>query len=420
MSSPVTAGFWISPQQKRTWTLQQEGRAFRSACLLHLQGEISQESFASSVKELAARHEILRTIYVHQAGLKFPFQAILDAPNPSVEFLDFTLLPEPKQAAQLNQLFREAQAVSSGPTEAPVFAATLVALDSNHYAVLISLPAMAADVASIEILAKELAGLLRGQAAKKEKEEPLRYVQFAQWQNDLINGDDENSLKGKQFWASIGEASGLSLPNELKSSTGHSERLVARTLDANLASEIAALAKRLNASESEVLLAAWQCVLWRLTHEKVFSVEVTFDGREYDELREAVGLIAKCLPIEARFDGDFNFRDVVDHVRGSMAKAGEWGEYYVPGSGFGTDQPVCFEWLQGRSDPNLASARIAVCNDTYKLKLTGRKCSSGLVLEFHYDAKRFDAGSVELVAGYFSRLLAGAIAAPESQVARLP
>ena len=149
--------------------------------------------------------------------------------------------------------------------------------------------------------------MLRGRATESG-EEPLRYVQFAQWQNDLIEGDDENSVKGKEFWESIGEAPGLTLPNELKGSEGRSERVVARTLDAKLASQIETLAKRLNASESELLLAAWQCVLWRLTHQSSFRVGVVFDGREYDELREAVGLIAKCLPIEARFDGDFHFQ----------------------------------------------------------------------------------------------------------------
>ena len=161
-------------------------------------------------------------------------------------------------------------------------------------------------------------------------------------------------------------------------------------------------------------------MLWRLTHQSLFRVGVVFDGREYDELREAVGLIAKCLPIEARFDGDFSFQDVVEHVRGSMAKAAEWQEYYVPGFGFGTDAPVCFEWLPGSSDSSAASARIAVCNDSYKLKLSARKQLDGLALTFHYDALRIDAESVERVAGYFTKLLGGAIAAPESQVGRLP
>jgi len=420
MGSPVTAGFWLSPQQKRTWTLQQEGRALRSVCLLHIDCDITPQALVSSLKQLATRHEILRTIYVHQAGMKFPFQAVLDAAEPSAEFLDLSHLPEVAQANKLDELFQAAQITSVGPEQGPVLSATLVALGSRRHAVMISLPAMSADIASLKIIAKELSGLLRGQATEKKEDEALRYVQFAQWQNDLIEGDDENSVKGKRFWESIGEAPGLLLPNESKGSEGRSEHTVSRTLDAELASQIEALAKRLNASESELLLAAWQCVLWRLTHQSSFRVGVVFDGREYDELREAVGLIAKCLPVQARFDGDFSFQDVVEHVRGSVAKAAEWQEYYVPGFGFGTDAPAGFEWLPGSLDSDVEAARIAVCNDSYKLKLAVQKRLDGFALNFCFDALRIDTASVERVAGYFTKLLTGAIDTPEFAVGQLP
>ena len=108
----------------------------------------------------------------------------------------------------------------------------------------------------------------------------MRYIQFAQWQNDLIEGDDENSVKGKEFWENIGEAPGLSLPNEPKAAEGRSDRVVVPNADAKFAGRIEALAKHLNASEWALLLAAWQCVLWRSTHQSLFRVGVVFDGRE--------------------------------------------------------------------------------------------------------------------------------------------
>ncbi len=419
MGSPVTAGFWLSPQQKQVWALQQQGRAMRSVCLLHLDGNISEQGLVSSLKQLVTRHEILRTIYVHQPGMKFPFQAVLDAVEPSIQILDLTKSPEAEQPARLDELFRGMQVASVGPEQGPVTTATLAILAPNRYAVVISLPAMTADVASLEIIVKELAGIARGQTMEAG-EEPLRYVQFAQWQNDLIESDDENPRKAKQFWQSLGAAPGLSLPHERKASEGNSERVVSRTLDITVASQVELLAKQLSASESELLLAAWQCVLWRLTNQTSFPVGVVFDGREYEELRDAVGLIAKSLPIEARFDGEYSFQDVVEHVHYSMAKAAEWQEYYVPGVGFGTDSPVCFEWLAANSDSTAASARIAVCNDAYKLKLSVRRQSDGLALEFHHDISKIPADSVARVAGYFTKLLAGALAAPDTAVTRLP
>ena len=48
-------------------------------------------------------------------------------------------------------------------------------------------------------------------------EEPLRYVQFAQWQKDLVEGDDETAINGREFWKKNADvATALPLPNELK------------------------------------------------------------------------------------------------------------------------------------------------------------------------------------------------------------
>jgi amino acid adenylation domain-containing protein len=419
MVTPATAGFWLSPQQKHVWALQQEGRVLLSVAQLQVDGDISERAFASALKQLAARHEILRTIYVRQPGMKFPFQAVLDVAEPGVEVLDLTKLTEAEQSERLDELFLGRQIASVGPDQGPVVSAMLARLAPERNAVVLSLPAMAADLASIKIVVGELAGMLSGPATESS-EEPLRYVQFAQWQNDLIEGDEENTAKGKQFWESVGEAPVLLLPNELKASQGRSERVVTRTLDEHATNRIAALARLLNASESELLLAAWQCVLWRLTNQSSFRVGVVFDGREYDELRDAVGLISKTLPIEARFDGDFHFQDVVQHVHSSMAKAAEWHEHYVPGHGLGGDAPVCFEWLPTKPDSHVAATRIVVCNDSYKVKLAADKLEGSFVLRFRFDASRIAGESVARVAGYFTTLLSGALSSPDSEVSRLP
>ena len=419
METPVTAGFWLSPQQKYVWTLQQEGQALRAVCLFQLDCDVSEQTLASALKQVLTRHEILRTIYVHQPGMKFPFQAVVDATDLAVECLDLSDLSAPEQSVKLDEVFRGLQVPSVGPEKMPVVTATLVTLGSNRSAVLLDVPAMTADVASLQIIAKELAGIVQGQPTNAA-EEPLRYVQFAQWQNDLIDGDDENTLKAKQFWASQGDAPGLTLAHVSKSSEVRSEQVITRALDAKTVSQIESLGKRLNATEAEILLAAWQCVLWRLTSQSRFRVGVVFVGRDYDELRDAVGLIAKTLPFEARFDGDFRFQDVLEHVNRSVARAGEWQEYYVPGSGFGTDAPVCFEWLPTTADLAAIKARVAVCNESYELKLSVQKHSDGVDLELHFNTSQMAGETAARIAGYLTNLLDGALAAPDSLVSHLP
>ncbi len=419
MGTPVTAGFWLSPQQKNAWALQQRGQGLRSACLVYFDREIAVQDLASALKQIVTRHESLRTIYVQQPGMKFPFQVVLDAAEPLLQELDLSKLSSAQQVQELDELFRNAQCPSLGPEQAPIVTAILAMLASNRSAVLLSVPAIAADAASLQVVGRELGAILAGMS-QNPAEEPLRYVQFAQWQNDLVEGDEDNTIRAKQFWNSLADVPGISVPHEMKSKDGRAEKIVTRALDSGTASQIAALAKQLNATETEVLLAAWQCVLWRLTGQTSFRVGVVFDGREYEELRDAVGLIAKTLPIDARFDGDFRFQDIVEHVHATMARAAEWQEYYVPGTGFGSDTPVCFEHLASKASADSRDAQVAVCNDEYKLKLSVRGNAGPFDCDFHYNTAQVPQASAERIAGYFTKLLNGALTMPDSLVCRLP
>ena len=425
MENPATAGFWLSPQQSHVWTLQLEGRAWRSACLVGIEGPLPVENLSRALTQIVERHEILRTIYVRQPGMKFPFQVVLEKAAPSLEVIDLAGLSLSEQAAKLDHIFLNEQVRSVGPDSGPVLAAKVATLGPNRSALILSLPAVTADSGSLQVLVQEI-GQFAASGAIDGGEEPLRYVQFAQWQNDLIQGADENASKARDFWKSNADVVPLPpLPHELRRLASFSPQVCTFALDEETLNQLEAVAARLKASQAELLLAAWQSLLWRLTGQSTFKVGMVFDGREYDELRDAVGLITKIVPIDARFDGDFRFRDVAEHLRNSIAQASEWLEFYVPGTGFGDEPPVGFEYLVHpdgvvQGDVSLTFRQAFTCNDSCKLKLSAVQSANGLALEFRYDGSRFVRESVERLAGYLQTLVAAAVADPESNVGRLP
>jgi amino acid adenylation domain-containing protein len=414
METPVTAGFWLSPQQKQVWTLQQDGKALRAVALLIVAGEVSETTAAAALKSVAERHEILRTVYVRQTGMRFPFQAVLDTAEPELHTLDLSTLPPSDRSARLDEIFIAAQSLSSGPERAPIVSLTLLKL-GGRTAVLLSVPAMAADAAALEILGRDFTQALTG-TLPGASEEPLRYAQFAQWQNDLVDGEDENAPKAREFWSAVDEEpAAVLLPCETKAAANFALQSVTGKLDAADVLAVDALAARLKATPAEVFLGAWQCLLWRLTGLPTFRVAVLFDFREYAELREVAGLIAKTIPIEGRFDGDFSFRDVVEHVHTSVAKAAEWQEYFVPGKGLGSDGPVAFEYR-----PATRLQRVAVTSDYSKLKLCVTRGEYGAALEFFFDSSRLARQTVERIARYYVNLMKAGASEAETPAAKLP
>jgi amino acid adenylation domain-containing protein len=424
MESPANTGFWLSPQQRHVWSQQLDGVATRSTCMVLVNGALPIYNLKRALSQLVARHEILRTVYRRQSGMKFPFQVVLDSDDPSLEVADLSGLSESEQKNQLEDWFRQEQLRSAGPEAGPVLAAKLATLGSDRSGLIVSVPALAADLRSLHVLVREL-GQFATAAVVAGEEEPLRYVQFTQWQNDLVEGADEAAGKGREFWKNYeDESQALPLPNELKTKGHFSPQLCSSRLSSGTSNQVESLATKLSATSADILLAAWQSLLWRLTGQSKFKVGTVFAGREYDELRDTVGLIEKTIPIEARFDGDFRFREVVEHVRTAIAQAAEWQEHYVPGTSFGAEPPVGFEYVerlgpQTFGSPTFSVEKIFACSERFKLKLSAIQSSNGLALEFHYDGSRLAADSVERISGYFQALLVAAVAGPETYVRRL-
>jgi hypothetical protein len=156
MESPANTGFWLSPQQRHVWSQQLDGVATRSTCMVLVEGALPTDNLKHALSQLVARHEILRTVYRRRPGMKFPFQVVLESDDPSLEVTDLSGLSESEQKNQLEELFRHEQLRSSGPEAGPVLAAKLATLGSDRSGLILSVPALAADLRSLHVLVREL------------------------------------------------------------------------------------------------------------------------------------------------------------------------------------------------------------------------------------------------------------------------
>src|SRR4051812_8328614 len=421
----TTAGFWLSPQQKYLWSLQQEGGRFAVVSLISMEGPLQLEKLQHTFEQVISRQEILRTVYRRQAGMKIPFQVILDDLKPSLETVDLSALSEAGQRDKINQLLQRERSRAIDVEAGPIVFATLAKISTDRLQMILNLPALCCDPASVANLLKELGEAYSGCSST---EEPFRYVQFAQWQNDLLESEDESAIAGKNFWKKqlVSEATAPTVHSEIKfAGKAFAPQSGSSAADLPIFKKMEALAEKSSASLPDVLLAAWQSLLWRLGGQNNFIVGTAFAGREYEELQGALGLLAKTLPIPARFDGDFTFTEVVAHVRDSMHQSAEWQEHFVPGTGLGGEAPVEFEFSeaaekQQHDDLSFELLEQYACWDRFKLKLSVVRSEVGLRLEFYYDSARFEQRAIEQLAGYFQNLLRAALEQPDTRVSRLP
>src|SRR6185436_4479201 len=199
------------------------------------------------------------------------------------------------------------------------------------HALVLSLPAFAADPASLDCLVGEIAAAYAGRPV--ETGDPLQYADVAEVFHDWLgNADGEDH--GALYW-SRQDFSALARPvlpaAEPSPFADHAAPGRARRrLDRDRTERLRRLAARLEAPLPRVVLAAWAAALWHASGEEEIVVATAFDGRTSVELTGALGLFARYLPVRCTVGAASTPAELVADLGAALADAAEWQDGFSP------------------------------------------------------------------------------------------
>ena len=324
MPEPSTAGFQLSPQQKHLWSLP-GGRGRSAQLALLLEGLVDVQRLQHALQEIVARHEILQTTFQRNSGMKFPFQVVNDDAAPLWNQTDLRSMSPTSQEHRLGELFA-ANAV--GDVErTPVLRACLAALSNERHVLIISLPALCADTATLKNLSVELARLYAN--PRESATESLQYADYSEWQNELLQKGDESSQAAKDYWNShdFSATPPLALPFQLKPEGD--QDFCPATISVPLSRDVL---ERINSVSSEdarnILFCCWRVLLWRLTGRPEVVIGYVSDGRTHEDLSSALGLFTKTMPMHSSFEQDIPFAELLTRVRQAQSEIADWQDYF--------------------------------------------------------------------------------------------
>ena len=430
-------GFRLSPQQKHLWSLKHGDAAYRAQCSILLEGQLDARLLREALRRVVARHEILRTTFHQIPGIKNPIQVINE--SDAVSWQEDTLNAagaDGFQEARVKELLR-GQALSPFDYEqGPVVRALLLALSTNKHLLILTLPSLCADSRTLKNIANDLSQAygLCCQGEEPPPDEILQYVQFSEWQNELLEGEDAED--GIAYWRRryASPSSALTVPFEKGpySESTFEPDSVDLVIGPDVVSKMESLALEHNTSSSVFLLTCWQALLWRVTGQSDVIVHNIDDGRKFEEMRGAAGLFAKALPIRCSFQKDSRFNHALTDSERSMREALQWQEYFSREQGSETDDKVAdtyfssvaFEAIEWSAIPSSGGVSFSLhkqyaCFDRFKLKLSCVGKRQSLAAEFHYDPEIFNKADVERLAGQFETFLQSAIKNPEAVIGEL-
>ncbi|MEM7353469.1 MAG: amino acid adenylation domain-containing protein, partial [Acidobacteriota bacterium] len=422
-------GFRLSPQQEHLWILQGQGGCCVSQCAAAFEGELRLDLLREVLGSVVRRHEILRTRFEALSGMEVPLQVIAEECPLACSVVD---LGRPKVAwpdGEIARLLEQQRTTAFDFTRGPLVRWLLLSMGEGRNVLVVTLPSISADRASLENIIAEVSRAYSAcsGAAGSDDEEALQYVQVSEWQNELLQ--DPEAEQGLRYWQrkAPAEINPPTLPLEVAESHAPSSRHGVVKLEINGERLVAAerVAQSLEISLRSLLLGCWGILIDKLDDQENVVLEVLFDGRELEELREGIGLFRRYIPVELQFHQRSSVGQELQRIDALLREFREWEDLFVPNSASfetGLDQrPVSFDFEAAPNGYALNGSGFDILqkhhvSSNFKLQLLASQKPGRLSLEVHFDPKLFDRGAVERLAEGLTVLLAGVLEAPNSPI----
>src|SRR6185312_3721340 len=150
MQPAAFKGFRLSLQQVRLWSWQRESQLYRALCAVRLEGKLDTGVFQQALQDVISRHANLRTIFHVVPGMEMPMQVVAARAEVSCPLICLEDLGEAEQAALLGERFAAAQQEPFDLEQGPLLRVELLRLSTQQHVLLLCLPALCADSATLK------------------------------------------------------------------------------------------------------------------------------------------------------------------------------------------------------------------------------------------------------------------------------
>jgi amino acid adenylation domain-containing protein len=424
----------LTPAQQEVWMAAQMDAAASSAynqCFpMRLVGPLSIDSMRTAIDGLASRHEALRATFAPGGDSQC---IALTVTLPFTLHDTSHLSGQDRQEALARLLEREVREPFD-LTNGPLARLHVVRESDRAHVLVMTAHHLVCDGWSSGLLLRDLAALYTADrhGIRPRLAEPMSYSRFVQ----TASRESEERTASEAYWLEqfSGGVPTLEFPTDrprplMRTFRGGHERIA---IDAAQYRELKRLGARHGCSLYVTLLAAWQVLLFRLTHDEDFVVGIPVAGQSALENQNLAGHAVHVLPLRATIDPSASFADQLVRARRTLGDAHEhrgisFGQIdaFRPGrdSGagplatvFNVDPPVDPPRFYGLELERLVAPRSAF---NFDVGLDIADTGSALQIECNYNTDLFDGASIRRWLDCYQTLLSSAAADDQGAVNRL-
>ncbi|HEX6910974.1 MAG TPA: amino acid adenylation domain-containing protein [Longimicrobium sp.] len=317
----------LSAEQRRLWYVLPLAPGYPVYTIplgFVLRGPLNVDALVAALKDLVARHEMLRVAFTERDGE--PVQTVHDGASWEPRIVE---VPADQWAAsearfQADDFAQGTFDIAAGET----FRALLLCLSDDEHHLLLGFHHLAADGWSAGVLLGELSALYAARVNGEEpalRDPPIRFRDWAAFQQRPREGTDADEA----FWRA--ELDGA--PHVLDLPADHPRPAVQSwdgakhpfTIDAALTEALTAAARAEGTTLYVMLACAYALLLSRYAGADDFLVGTLLANRPRPELANVTGFFANTVPLRMRMAGDPTLSELVRRVHGTVADAQKHG-----------------------------------------------------------------------------------------------
>ena len=433
----------LSSAQLRLWLLDQmepQSPAYNIPLAVQITGSLQLPALEKCFEEILRRHEVFRMRCLTQEGQ--PYLVIDHAQAFKIVLQDLRELPKEARTLEVDRL---ASLEAKNPFDlatGPFLRVTCFQLDKDEYVLLIVTHHFVADGWSMNIFYREISTLYNAFVHDQPSplpDLPLQYVDITQWERNRLN---EKAFQDQlTFWKRVmaDAPKVLNLPTDHPRPATQSYRGAFTTfsLSSGLSESLRNLSRQESVTLFMTLLAAFQVLLFRYTHEKDIVVGTAVSIRSCKEAEGLMGSFWNAVLLRTHCEGSATFRELLEQVREVAIEA--YAHQDLPFEKLlqsiapkrTLDHHPLFQvmfvlfehsGIQALQLDNLQLSTFPIQTHTARLDLSLAIRISGkqLLGALEYSTDLFDEISMKRMMAHFENLLEAIIANPDQPIATLP
>jgi len=435
----------LSFGQRRLWLLQQlqpDSSFYNLGITLSLSGQLNQQALVQSLEEIIRRHEALRSGFPVREGQ--PRHHISHELRANLRVIDLRGAPEDPQQSEQSAIAL-AQEEARQPFDlanAPLWRTLLLRLDDDRHLLLLCLHHIICDGWSISILVRELATLYEAFSGGRPSPLPaltVQYRDYAMWQQQHLT--DDALAEQLAYWREqmAGAPVVLELPTDRVRPAVQNYRgaTINFGVERELTERLEGLSRNEGVTLFMTLLAAFNVLLQRYSHQEDLVVGTPIAGRNRAEGEPLIGFFVNTLALRTQTSGNPAFVELLERVK--EVTLGAYAHQQMPFEKLVEELRPAREMSHaplfqvmlvfqrgvhehvrlGNVDAQLRLVDVGAAK--FDLTLMLQQLDRGaLAGQLEYNTDLFEATTIERMTGHFQRLLEAVVTDPLQRISALP